>query len=724
MKKAVILKIIGILSICIGLLCAFPVNTVLAADAVVIFGSDTYEQEGENRFPVGVYIEGDVAVGNYRVEIEYNPSIMRHVDGGNLEREGLIVLEGTGSGERVREMLSFEGVSNGSGNLTVSDARVSVEAGDGEMFNITEMSSVPININGITVAVTEATTETTEGATTSATQAVETVTTLTEESRSDRPVNSKIPFVIAGVLLAALAAVIITIVARKKAMAKKESERVRSDVQTDIGSREDKIISEKNVQKVGGISGDAVIYHSRSVENGIEESKKTSSIINSEDSAGIITGEEKQRKSGAELNNSLNDRGGREVVIDAQNVSMTFKITDANASGLKDYAIQKIRGKAKRRELKALDNISFKVYQGEVLGIIGTNGSGKSTLVKIISGALKPTGGRVVTDTDKVQLLTLGTGFDGELSAKENVYLNGAIIGYTKEFIDEHYDEIVEFAELKGFMDEKVKNFSSGMRARLGFSIATVGDVAEILILDEALSVGDRFFKQKSLERVQKMIHGGSTVLIVSHGMGMITEHCDRAMWIEKGVMKAIGDPKEVCHAYTNKDLSANNYKGLVKFPDGNWYYTEKGEKVPGYSGVAKSTNGKLFYVSKGQWDKLYCGAGRTEDGELCVFKKGMHVPEFTGAVKDPEGKVFFWRKGKIDNEYTGLAKSPDGKWYFMRNGIYEEGFTGITKSTNGKLYYAKDGTWDKTYNGRVKTGNGTIYVIEKGKVEDKITPP
>lgn len=198
----------------------------------------------------------------------------------------------------------------------------------------------------------------------------------------------------------------------------------------------------------------------------------------------------------------------------------------------------------------ALDHVSFNVYKGEVVGIIGTNGSGKSTLLKIVSGALKPSSGEVQCDRRKVQLLTLGTGFDVELTAKENVYLNGAIIGYSKEFIDSKYDEIVRFAELEGFMEEKVKNFSSGMVSRLGFAIATIGETAEILILDEVLSVGDEFFRKKSLKRVKEMIHGGSTVLLVSHSMGTILENCDRVVWIEKGKMKMYGEPKVVCEAY------------------------------------------------------------------------------------------------------------------------------------------------------------------------------
>lgn len=239
-----------------------------------------------------------------------------------------------------------------------------------------------------------------------------------------------------------------------------------------------------------------------------------------------------------------------EPVISIQNVTMKFKISTSDASGLKEFLIQKFKKKVTYRELLALNDVSFDIYKGEVVGIIGTNGSGKSTLLRIVSGALSPTKGRVVVDRSKVQLLTLGTGFDMELTARENIYLNGAIIGYSKKFLDDHFDEIVEFAELGDFVDEKVKNFSSGMVSRLGFAIATAGDAAEILILDEVLSVGDEFFKKKSLARIKEMIHGGSTVLMVSHGMGTILENCSKVAWIEKGILQMVGEAKTVCAEY------------------------------------------------------------------------------------------------------------------------------------------------------------------------------
>lgn len=238
------------------------------------------------------------------------------------------------------------------------------------------------------------------------------------------------------------------------------------------------------------------------------------------------------------------------TVIDVRHVTMNFRLAQDEPSSLKEYFIKALKRQNHYRVFSALKDINFEVKQGEVLGVIGTNGSGKSTLLKIIAGALIPSKGKVVVDKNKVHMLTLGTGFDMELTARENVYLNGAIIGYTKEYIDEKYEDIVTFAELEGFMEERMKNFSSGMVSRLGFAIATVRDSPDILILDEVLSVGDMFFRKKSEQRIQEMIHSGATVLIVSHSSDFIRQNCDTVVWIEKGVMKMIGKPEEVCKAY------------------------------------------------------------------------------------------------------------------------------------------------------------------------------
>ncbi len=257
------------------------------------------------------------------------------------------------------------------------------------------------------------------------------------------------------------------------------------------------------------------------------------------------------RKKARKKENKEETKDTKEPVIRVDDVTMKFRLSNSNASGFKEYLIQKIQHQVVHKDLLALNHVSFDIYKGEVIGIIGTNGSGKSTLLKIVSGALNPTSGKVEVDRRKIQLLSLGAGFDMELTARENVYLNGSIIGYSKEFIDANYNKIVEFAELDGFMDQRVKNFSSGMVSRLGFAIATAGNVSEILILDEVLSVGDEFFRKKSLKRVKEMIHSGSTVIMVSHSMNSILDNCTRVVWIEKGVLKMIGRPKMVCKAYS-----------------------------------------------------------------------------------------------------------------------------------------------------------------------------
>lgn len=258
-------------------------------------------------------------------------------------------------------------------------------------------------------------------------------------------------------------------------------------------------------------------------------------------------------------------KDARPIVVEAKHVSIDFYKEVNEYTSLKEFVIKTIKRERDKGVYRALDDISFTVRKGEVLGVIGTNGAGKSTLLKIVAGALYPTEGEIIVDKSKVQILTLGTGFDLEMTGRENVYLNGAIIGYDKAFLDEHYDEIVEFAELQEFMDERVKNYSSGMISRLGFAIATIGNAAEILILDEVLSVGDRIFRQKSLQRIHEMIHGGSTVILVSHSTGTIQENCDRALWIEKGHLIDIGPSKEVCSRYEKYDGNLERLLPVVR---------------------------------------------------------------------------------------------------------------------------------------------------------------
>ena len=202
-----------------------------------------------------------------------------------------------------------------------------------------------------------------------------------------------------------------------------------------------------------------------------------------------------------------------------------------------------------RKDLKAVDDVSFEIKKGEVVGIIGHNGAGKSTLLKVISGILKPTDGELEVHGNIVPMLELGSGFDHDLTGRENVFLNGAILGYTEEYLKAKYDEIVAFSELGKFIDVPIRNYSSGMLMRLAFSIATVVQ-PEILIVDEILAVGDAAFQEKSKARMHELMSGGTTVLFVSHSLEQIREMCDRVIWLEHGNVKMIGPTKEICDAY------------------------------------------------------------------------------------------------------------------------------------------------------------------------------
>ena len=245
------------------------------------------------------------------------------------------------------------------------------------------------------------------------------------------------------------------------------------------------------------------------------------------------------------INNSSED-----YAIEVNDVSMIFNMASERLDNLKEYFIKLAKRELFFEEFRALDHVSFKVRRGEVLGLVGTNGSGKSTMLKIIAGVLEPSEGSVHVHGNIAPLIELGAGFDIELTARENIYLNGALLGYTKEFIDTHIDEIVEFAELKDFMDMPLKNYSSGMVARIAFAIATVVE-PDVLIVDETLSVGDVFFQEKCERRIRDFIESGNvTVLFVSHLLEQVERLCTRCVWIEKGHQRMIGDTDEVCQAY------------------------------------------------------------------------------------------------------------------------------------------------------------------------------
>lgn len=486
---------------------------VFAAETNVHFGSESYHYEMET-FPVGVYVEADEPIGTYSVCVEYDPEVLEYDSGGDSHTEGKVYIDGGNGSESIKRMLYFNPIKEEATELSLSE--IIVTSDSGERYEITSDGPVSVSL-GEAIAQpeeeqpeetpeqepeqekeqNEQTTETMESQEPEQEKTSDSALVQKAKSVLDQLPGNKLIYVIAclillGVIIAAIIVIDIRAIRRRRRRRQRVQERQKQRQQ---------------------------LMHNLTDERKVKVQKQTV-------------------------------KKDPDVVISVQDVCMYFKIALDAADSLKEYLIRSLKHQNKYKELKALDHISFDVHQGEVVGIIGTNGSGKSTLLKIVSGAMAPTSGKVVADKKKIQLLTLGTGFDRELTARENVYLNGAIIGYTKEYIDEKYDEIVKFAELEGFMEERVKNFSSGMVSRLGFAIATMRDTPDILILDEVLSVGDMFFRQKSNKRIQEMIHSGATVLIVSHSTDTILKNCTKAVWIEKGVQKMVGDPKTVCAAY------------------------------------------------------------------------------------------------------------------------------------------------------------------------------
>lgn len=240
-------------------------------------------------------------------------------------------------------------------------------------------------------------------------------------------------------------------------------------------------------------------------------------------------------------------------IIELRNVFMKFRMASQRVETLKEFVIRTLKRQLSFEDFVAVNDVSFDVKRGEVVGLIGLNGSGKSTTLKIISGILKPSSGSVVIRGKISPLIELGAGFDFDLTARENVFLNGAVLGYSKKEMLEKMDEIIEFSELHDFMDTPIKNFSSGMVARLAFAIATQID-PEILIVDEILGVGDFLFQQKCEQRINKMMSGGTTVVIVSHSIEQIERLCDRVVWLDHGKVVMIGDTPEVCAQYRNME--------------------------------------------------------------------------------------------------------------------------------------------------------------------------
>ncbi|TDQ57895.1 lipopolysaccharide transport system ATP-binding protein [Mesocricetibacter intestinalis] len=237
------------------------------------------------------------------------------------------------------------------------------------------------------------------------------------------------------------------------------------------------------------------------------------------------------------------------IVIKVTDATVRFNKATESYNGLKEYVIKMLKGELMFQEFLALKDVNLEIRKGESWGLIGTNGSGKSTLLKLICGILKPYKGRVEVKGSIAPLIELGAGFDPELTARENIYLNGAVLGHKKAFMQQHFNEIIEFAELEEFIDVPLKNFSSGMAARLGFAIATIVK-PDILIVDEVLAVGDAAFQEKCKKRMEKMLEGGTTLLFVSHSIEQVKELCKNIVWIDKGNVRACGKAEDIIPLY------------------------------------------------------------------------------------------------------------------------------------------------------------------------------
>ena len=606
-------KIFGMAFLLVLMLLFVPSMTAKAAEATTHFGSRGYSKIQGEQFNIGLYLESDEIFGDYTITMTYDANIIEYVSGATEGGGGSITLSGTANSGYVKVLVRFMALAVGDTTLTISEAVALGAEGEAfTIINqgsapLSVRADNPVYLSGITINGEELAGFEPEifeynVAVPYETDMLEVGAVGNEAVISDSNLavgDNTISLTLTsrgGIQTVYLLHVIRQeqivepVVTPEPPVETPQPEQPSEDIivpTLDYGEEGSArgLLSSIFTQKVvlipvlimvilviGVSSLITYLEYSREYEREQRRAKAAQKrqeldVHNLDEETSAEWTEDSKEEFDGDYDEKLNagydveidedtsevaDKEENEVqpVIVVDDVCMDFKVAMQNVSGVKEWLIEKVKGKISYRTLHALDHVSFEVYPGEVVGIIGTNGSGKSTLLKIVSGVMAPTSGRVVADRSKIQLLTLGTGFDMELTAKENVYLNGAIIGYSREFIDEHYDEIVAFAELEDFMEEKVKNFSSGMVSRLGFAIATAGDAAEILILDEVLSVGDEFFRKKSLARIQEMIHGGSTVLMVSHGMGTIKSNCSKAVWIEKGELRMVGDVNEVCNAY------------------------------------------------------------------------------------------------------------------------------------------------------------------------------
>lgn len=239
----------------------------------------------------------------------------------------------------------------------------------------------------------------------------------------------------------------------------------------------------------------------------------------------------------------------KRIMIDVDHVTIRFNLSNQKVDNLKEYLVKLVKRELMYQEFLALQDVTFQVKEGESWGLIGVNGSGKSTMLKVISGIMKPYKGSVSVNGSVAPLIELGAGFDPECTARENIYLNGCVLGHSEKFVEQHFDEIVEFADIGKFLDSPLKNFSSGMKARLGFSVATMVK-PDILIVDEILSVGDYKFRRKCENRMKELLSGGTTLLYVSHSIDEVRRLCDHVIWLDHGIARMVGKANEVCDAY------------------------------------------------------------------------------------------------------------------------------------------------------------------------------
>jgi ABC-type polysaccharide/polyol phosphate transport system ATPase subunit len=333
-----------------------------------------------------------------------------------------------------------------------------------------------------------------------------------------------------------------------------------------------------------------------------------------------------------------------EVVIKVENVGMEFHLNKEKVDNLKEYVIKFLKRQLKFTTFWALKDISFEVEKGDKLGIVGLNGAGKSTLLKLISGVIKPTEGNIEIKGTIVPLLELGSGFDPEYTGRENIYLKGSLLGYSKSYLDDKFDEIVEFSELEDFIDVPLKNYSTGMGARLAFSLATVVN-PQIMILDEVLSVGDAKFREKSEERMKSMLNEDVTVLFVSHSLYQVRNLCNKVMWLENGKMVMQGPVDEVCNKYEEWIMADENLivtrsdpaKNEIKIPLDKIITLTFNETIqPGNNWIELVNMGETIPITKTVGSKTITITHTDLLAKGTLYTLILH----TGCVKDLEGNL------------------------------------------------------------------------------------